>query len=158
MNKKILLAFLIAQTFIISPNVQADEPDEVAFSPLYMGKGSSTLHGQAFMRQKGGGVVTCAGSSVYLVPNTPYYRRKQIEALGSNNYVTEGKFKDAVRETNCDARGSFTFRDLPNGNELGWNLITKVEWYVADKAQGGVLIESFIKLKEGSETEIIVTR
>lgn len=153
-----LLTFLISQIFFISSSVGAEDLDENVLPSLYMVKGSSTLHGQAFMRQRGGGIVTCAGSSVYLAPSTPYYWHKKIEAMGSKNYVIEGKSKAVVRETTCDAQGSFTFADLPPGGDLGWDLITIVEWNVAGKVQGGAVLESFIKLKEGAVTEVIVTR
>lgn len=155
MNKKMLLTFLIGQTLFINLSARAEDLDEVT---PYMGKGTSTLQGQAFMRQKGGGVVTCAGNIVYLAPSTPYYWQKKLEAMANNNYVIDGKFKTAVREATCDAQGSFTFSDLPLGSTLGWDLITKVEWDVAGKAQGGVLLESYINLKESAVTKIIVTR
>lgn len=142
MNIKMLQILLITQILFTTSNTKAEDSDEVAFSPLYMGKGTSTLQGQAFMRQKGGGVVTCAGSSVFLSPSTPFFWGKKIEAMGSNNYVIDGKYKTAVRETVCDAKGAFAFRDLPAGGNLGWDLITKVEWEVAGKSQGGIAIES----------------
>ena len=41
----------------------------------YSEPGTSGVKGQAFLRQQGGGIVTCAGSEVFLVPATPYYRQ-----------------------------------------------------------------------------------
>lgn len=40
----------------------------------FLREGDATIRGQGFLRQKGGGVVTCAGYPVQLIPATPYFR------------------------------------------------------------------------------------
>src|SRR4030095_16529486 len=51
---------------------------QTAFDPLehnaYMEPGENSIKGQGFLRQQGGGVVTCAGSEVFMVPATSFFR------------------------------------------------------------------------------------
>jgi hypothetical protein len=49
-------------------------------------EGNNTITGEAFLRQNGGGVVTCAGYDVRLVPNTPYASKRMYVIYGNCNY------------------------------------------------------------------------
>jgi hypothetical protein len=93
----------------------------------YLKQGSNKVTGQAFLRQKGGGIVTCAGEEVTLYPNTDYF---------NNMYGIRGDYiehkqleneNSLVRQTKCDAQGNFEFYNIPAGN---WALKTDVEWSV----------------------------
>ena len=107
--------------------------------------GNATITGQAFLRQSGGGVVTCAGSTVYLIPRTKYASERMQHlyggTLGGVNYGSNSKsvpdyfvFTELTRQTQCDAQGNFEFSSVPSGK---FYVSTNVEWVVARARQGG---------------------
>lgn len=123
-----------------TPYTMVSTFDEADYLP-YTRSGDSSLAGQAFLRQKGGGVVTCAGSTVILFPATAYTREAIFAmARGSqpiNTHQTEGRLTGAKRESRCDAQGKFAFSGLPSG--LSWFVATEVKWQVGYAVQGGAL-------------------
>ena len=51
------------------------EPDfDVEANRYATMQGSASVEGSGFLRQLDGGVVSCAGSAVWLFPDTPYFR------------------------------------------------------------------------------------
>jgi hypothetical protein len=83
----------------------------------YVQKGNNTIKGQAFLRQQGGGVVTCAGSEVLLVPDTPYFR-EMITILKSGKRPAgemDPVGKSIIRRSRGDAQGNFIFNEVPDG-------------------------------------------
>ena len=108
------------------------------------------------MRQVGGGVVTCAGSRVQLMPDTKYFR--EFHNLRNWNITPENfnfKASSYIRETTCDAQGSFKFENLPSGK---WIVKTNVSWGVPStytiSLQGGDVYE-FLETKNGISEVII---
>lgn len=91
--------------------------------------GSNTVTGQAFLRQNGGGIVTCAGKTVVLYPDTAYFSdifdEEYGEFLLTDNELNQAK--SVVKETQCDAQGSFEFYKIPAGK---WVIKTNVSWDV----------------------------
>jgi hypothetical protein len=100
--------------------------------------GPNVIEGEAVWRHDGR-VFSCAGQSVGLTPETPYTRQRMAELYGSDEAaiqpVTEVRARAAkapttrdyhayVRSTECDSRGRFVFRDLPDG---GWFVIAPAE-------------------------------
>jgi hypothetical protein len=68
-----------AHNFVTQPSFDLpsfDAEDHRSFE----GSGTATIKGQAFLRQKGGGVVTCAGSDVKLMPATNYFKAAVAQA------------------------------------------------------------------------------
>ena len=57
-------------------------PKEVAFINQ---RGAADIEGQAFFRQQGGGVVTCAGEEVMLVPAGQYATERMSQIYGDVN-------------------------------------------------------------------------
>ncbi|HXS54029.1 MAG TPA: hypothetical protein VN782_15950 [Usitatibacter sp.] len=106
----------------------------------FMKHGSATIRGQGFLRQQGGGVVTCAGYPVQLIPATPYFR-EVVHQLRIGRRPGPGQSLDSYREyfkrSTCDAQGNFDFENLPAGD---WFVMTEVRWTVANMPQGGVLL------------------
>jgi len=116
------------------------DPSEVEWSKA---SGDNTITGQAFVRQNGGGVVTCAGEDVQLTPRSAYNTERVINTFGSADkpgYRTfssllGGKVaeesnaaaKTFTRITSCDAEGDFSFENLPSGDYF---LGTAVRWQV----------------------------
>jgi hypothetical protein len=107
----------------------------------YTQAGIYTVKGQGFMRQSGGGVVTCAGSEVVLMPATPFFREvidihrawgtPQIEKKLDSSY------KSIVKQSQCDAQGNFSFTHIPAGS---WFVMTHVQWMAGYTPQGGTLL------------------
>jgi hypothetical protein len=119
----------------------------------YIGSGPNTIMGQGFLRQKGGGVVTCAGSQVLLMPATPYFR----EAIG---HIRNGKKPQAkaidpayARQAQCDAQGNFVFSEIPNGT---WFVVTEVKWSVGYSRQGGSLLQE-VTVSGGKTTQVLLS-
>ncbi len=59
---------------------------EAELAPYRQG-GTASIIGQGFLRQQGGGVVTCAGEQVLLMPDLPPIRQA-IEAARHGSQVT----------------------------------------------------------------------
>jgi hypothetical protein len=116
----------------------------------YFQAGTALITGQGFLRQRAGGVVTCAGAKVALLPDTPFFR-------SILNAVLHGQAPDAAvlpnlaasgfpREGQCDAQGSFRFRNVPAGQ---WLVVTEVRWRVQGREQGGSLVRSVLVPSSG---------
>ncbi len=105
--------------------------------------GSNTVTGQAFLTQKGGGVVTCAGQPVLMYPDNEYFADIYDE-LGSVHLSNEEAA--LIKAGQCDAQGNFEFHKVPAGK---WIIRVNVSWHVSssiaightyfptDEVQGG---------------------
>jgi hypothetical protein len=150
-----------------APSPQRSTPTPIAFSTAehdaYLATGTSSIKGQAFLRQRGGGVVTCAGSRVLLMPATPFFKEfTRVTQQGRSgsapnmNPSHAGVFKLAQ----CDAQGNFAFDNLVTAQ---WLVFTEVKWYVpnADRrwsgsTQGGTLMRE-VSVNQGSATQVILS-
>ena len=109
----------------------------------YKQPGTGAIVGQGFLRQRGGGVVTCAGSPVLLMPATSFFR----EAIGhlrnghqiAVNDKIDPSYKSIIKQSQCDAQGNFSFSLLSAGT---WLVTTDVKWVVGkyQSEQGGTLM------------------
>lgn len=111
--------------------------------------GNGVVTGEAFMRQNGGGIVTCAAEEVELIPATEYARERfrilnygdQTEGVRpliairqiTNDY---SDFHQLILKSRCDSRGAFTFKGVGMGD---FYLFTRVTWNVDGGTQGGRL-------------------
>lgn len=134
------------------------------------GKGS--ISGTAFMRQRGGGVVTCAGNDVSLVPSTAYARERlahiyqgtpksdATSVRSARDYrmnpqefsPSPAAYKNLVKATICDAQGNFEFTDIKDGDYF---IVTSVYWETPSP-QGGVLAKS-VNVKSGKAPRVILS-
>lgn len=105
---------------------------KLKFSKKSYSTESNTVTGQAFLRQKGGGVVTCAGEYVVMYPNTEYFKNRR-------NGMKEVEYSKEVSTmehfTQCDAEGNFEFDNIESGS---WVIETAVRWEVAKIGHVGV--------------------
>lgn len=126
--------------------------------------GSNTVRGQAFLRQKGGGIVTCAGESIHMQPSNEAYNEQFIDNL----LTTEEKALS--KEAICDAQGNFEFNKVPSGKwiikvNVSWNVFSVKSvplpsgnfYYTDDNKQGGILTKEVI-VKEGEENKFIISQ
>lgn len=135
--------------------------------------GNNTITGNGFLRQRDGGVVTCAGGTVYLIPVTSYANERITAIDGQIDGVafarTAIKFEPDIpeyhkyiRKTTCDAQGNFEFKNVGNGefyvqvgiawNVFGYNPIFDVP---TSNVQGGDVIAK-VSVKNGESQKVIV--
>lgn len=138
----------------------------VAFDPQagswILERGSGSISGQAFLRQQGGSVVTCAGATVAAGPATAYATERmrllyQSSERGFNQFrrVEDAPmdYQRQTRQAQCDAQGRFRIADLPPGD---YYLVTRVVWSVGGAQQGGNLMTR-VRLAPGQNAEVILT-
>ena len=119
----------------------------------YAKQGENDISGQAFLRQQGDSVVTCAGSRVLLMPATSYFREMfwHIIVAGSDPEPLDTPYpslKSMIRRTQCDAQGYFWFSEIPDGT---WFILTQV-----NARLGGVLITE-VTLSNSETTQVLLT-
>ena len=131
------------------------------------GKGSGSVSGQAFLRQNGGGIVTCAGNEVDLTPVTPYATERITAFYGDNTsgyripmfapQLPKGEpgYLATYRHATCDAQGNFSFTELPAGP---YYLTTEVFWTVGSNIlpEGGFLMQR-VSVQEGKTQKVVLT-
>lgn len=125
-------------------------------------QGVNTIKGSGLIRQQGGGVVTCAGNEVFLIPATAYSteRMKAIYPLAEGGLNTAGQVKfepnppeyvTNMRTTKCDAQGNFGYDRVADGKFF---VVSSVVWHVRDTPQGGAMMKSVTL--SGGETKTVV--
>lgn len=143
-------SFAMAGCAVTRPLHQISAPFDAAHAQRLVQDGPNTVKGSAFMRQRGGGVVTCAGETVHLIPATAYAEERMRvlyrTALGSGvNFGVNYDFQPEPHEyftlervTKCDAQGNFVFERVADGEFF---VVTTIRWSVAYGAtQGGNLM------------------
>ena len=152
------LSGCVAQTMAVATTSSFD-PKEASY---IHDDGTNTIKGQAFLRQRGGGVVTCAGSAVHLIPAGRYARERVQNIYGTTVRPAQARvLADAPdpeyvahrRETRCDAQGSFSFDRLADGQYF---VGTRVTWEVANQPQGGNVMAP-ANVSGGQTLEVIIS-
>ncbi len=144
---------------------------DVQLAEKLMKKGNNSIVGNAFFRQRGGGVVTCAGSEVLLIPETAYSRERmrilyKMNENGANvnyfsyyNFIpTPPEYYKLIKRTVCDSSGHFKFDNITDGSFFVSVLIsweTPSGRYMTVK-NGGALMKE-VKVQGGEKKEIIMT-
>lgn len=124
--------------------------------------GINTVRGSGFMRQQGGGTVTCAGSTVFLIPATAYATARMQAVYGNAQSGVRARavkfspdeplYYELQKQTRCDAQGSFTFERVADGEFF---LVTSVSWVVNYVQQGGYLMQR-IRLQGGQTVTAVL--
>ena len=138
------------------------DPSEVAW---FKRSGDGTLVGSGFLRQQGGGVVSCAGYGVTLIPVSKYGTERMLALYGSqyrgftNKAVkftngTDPEYQQTVKSRPCDVSGRFQFNDLPYGDYF---VTTAVLWKVDGYSQGGSLMQR-VSIEDDSPVEIVLSQ
>lgn len=159
-----IVAFLAGCAAPATPTVNLGAPFDAADARRLLVPGVNTIRGSAFLRQQGGGVVTCAGSDVSLVPATAYAKRiyqalygtdqGQARHKGERFTVTpqSDEFGQLVKKTQCDAQGYFTFDRVADGDFF---VETTVAWMVAGVKNGGPIMRR-VTVAGGSTAAIVI--
>ena len=109
----------------------ADPPDPYAWSKPW---GPGTITGEAFRRQRGGDIVTCAGEDVFAIPSGPLTSQFVLDLRMGRDGDTSDSVMAYSRRWKCNRNGEFSFVGLPVGK---WHLLTSVKWRVGYESQGG---------------------
>lgn len=139
-------------------------PADATEATAMLEPGRGTIRGSGLLRQQGGGVVTCAGNDVYLVPATASVSSEFRRIFGADQgYVENGAAAFGGgklvappapnRTVLCDAQGFFTFPSVRPGK---WYVMTAITWVVGDYTQGGTLLAS-TDLTDGGTAELVLT-
>lgn len=154
------------------PTVYLNQYDPLLTKALNDKVGNGKVTGSAFLRQGGGGVVTCAGNEVVLFPKTPYATEYLENELISNSSYFPGWFSNGIgykksigayvahpnsefeKTTICDAQGNFEFNKIGDGE---YYISTVVYWEVARKSQGGKLVQ-YVKIQNNETKKVVLSQ
>lgn len=137
-------------------------PFDAAAAAALLRPGPNTITGSALMRQVGGGVVTCAGIPVRLIPATDYAERRMNVLYGSGRYVPitkqrvvfepeEPAYIQQQRVSTCNAQGFFRFDGVADGSYF---IISVITWRVGEyNLQGGGLMAK-IQVRGGETLDV----
>lgn len=161
---------LIAATMLLSGctvplelfKLESSFDEKAAMSQLEAG--TNTVTGSAVIRQQGGGVVSCAGSEVYLIPVTPYATERMHVVYGSDQrgYRSVGNFgfepdlveyHRAMRSVIGDAQGMFEFDRVKDGE---YYVVTTIRWVVGYRSQGGALMQR-VRIGGGETKRVVLS-
>lgn len=103
--------------------------------------GKMTFTGEAFLRRTDGGIVTCAGQEVKLIPETQYAAERIFHIYGAQQkayspaiyFITnpttftpdESAYYNYSRSSICNSQGHFKFTSLNKGKYI---IIARVMW------------------------------
>ena len=164
----------------IASCVSTQKPKTIAMLPpfnasqagLIEQRGAGSIKVQAFMRQKGGGIVTAAGNQFVLIPHSDYAsarlsqlyegrapdfdERPYIPASDPKAviHVDPPEYYKYTRRQTADASGSTTFKNVADGKYF---ITTHVVWKVGESYEGGAVYER-VTVKDGEAAEVIIAR
>lgn len=132
-----------------------------------LSNGNNTIKGSALIRQAGGGIVTCAGQEVALIPATSYATERIVALYGSpsggyRNVFGSGQiifddeppdFKMYIRTTTCDAQGFFKFTEVADGE---FYASTSITWRISDYLQAGGVLAQKVALSGAEIKEVVL--
>ena len=136
-------------------------------TPDYLVDVSETggVDGSGFMRQAGGGVVSCAGEVVSLLPVNDYTTERVTYIYGSPaggrglRNIDTGTPRDAqyVADTltaECHVDGRFSFEDVPVGD---YYAVTTIRWKSSAYVWEGGPVMRPISVSAGEITNVVLT-
>lgn len=165
-----LLAFiaLVAGCASQRPAYVTSAPFNAESARKLLQPGSNTIKGSALLRQQGGGVVTCAGGPVYLVPATEYATERMraiyssdqrgFDAIGYGGKHAEfdhtpAEYLRLQRESRCDAQGFFKFDRLADGSFF---VVTAVAWRVGTYTNAGGWLMQRVQVAGAEIKEVVL--
>lgn len=169
MTKSLVTALAACLVFAGCGSVELAEPFDRAAASAALAPGVNQIHGSALIRQQGGGIVTCAGNPVFLMPMSRYALEwatalygdasggfRPADARAVKLKYAEG-FLETARGETCDAQGAFQFTNVADGQ---YYLGTSVRWmasgaYGIGRPQGGHLLKA-IAVKGGATKSIVL--
>ena len=167
MKKIALISLALLLTACQAPTYNIVAPFNEKEAEVALKKGNNTIKGEAFLRQAGGRVVTCAGYEVSLTPVTAYATERIMALYGTAekgqnilgwqarnyNFVpNEPRYFELRKTTVCNSTGYFEFKNIKDGS---YYLVTSVLWTNGQAWQGGSLMQK-VSVKDGETVEVIL--
>jgi hypothetical protein len=162
---------LLAFTLAVSACRSGPPPDlrfDAAEAAFIDKPGKTTIRGEAFLPDESGdaSVRYAAGEVIRLIPATAYARARHAYTFQSEKYVrainiptleTEPEYRAHMRQTKADARGKFSFENVPPGTYF---LTTQVIWKPRKSffSDGGLIYDEVtITGEETKPVEVILS-
>jgi hypothetical protein len=144
---------------------------DAAEAKSLLASGKNSIHGSALMRQVGGGVVSCAGTQVRLIPATAYAQERMVFIYQSGTAgtksamqlqlnpdpfeATDPKYFEMQKVAICDAQGVFKFNDVADGDFF---IITQITWKANPSSsffEGGTMMRR-VQVRDGERRELVI--
>lgn len=168
MKQTLSLLLACAAALALSGCTLYQEPPKPVWTPVtpqmeaeyapYLKTGTASISGDAFLLQRGGGVVRGAGRVVTLDPATTlgaeWWKQAGVVWGWRNEIPPAPIFKQARRSTIANVDGHFSFTDLPAGK---YYLRTEITWWVYNDLQGGIL-PRVVEVKDGQKLTVMLDR
>ena len=151
------------QTATPQPTLPFDEP---ALQP-FVGKGTSTITGQAFLTTAGGEVRYGAGDTVSLSPVTPYTTDRVESLVAARGPIVADilapqndlRLQKYIRTVVGDGSGNFDFQNIPAGD---YYIVCPIFWSVPNFALGitdqtGGVAFAKTHVGDGETVKVVVT-
>lgn len=158
-----VLTLTACETTLLSSREPSFDPDAVAWSKQ---RGANTIVGTAQLKSGDGVMRSCASLSVRLAPDSDYTRDRVERLYGDADaaYVSAAEakrvraqpgagvtpaYEKALKAATCDAKGRFTFKNLPDGT---YYVMAPVVWRgkIGEVSEGGFFMQRVTV--EGGET------
>ena len=137
----------------IAMTVAYEEKDHAA----WMASGTAEISGEGFIRRPNARLARCSGGRVRLAPASPYFREwvRIIRRGGNaaNARQLAQAHKNAIRTTQCNMQGRFTFENLPAGK---WFVLTQVTYEDEDTSDNSTFITE-VETKAGEAAKVILS-
>jgi hypothetical protein len=146
-----ILLIIISLASCVS-SIQSDVPFDSREVQFFKQRGNSTVKGELFALQRGGGVVIGAGREVVLIPVSKYQEDICLKLFGN----TQGGYKSAFMHPKIDhnseskeylsrsttnSRGEFKFNNLSKGEYYIYSFLT---WEAGGAIQGGSIMQRVV--------------
>lgn len=130
--------------------------NESEFIP-YLGYGTSTIQGQAFLKTRGGQVRYAAGNTITLIPVTQYSR--EVWNASSYGRVTniDERWYIYVRKATADGFGNFEFKNIPAGE---YYIECSIFWEVPGRyglERTGTVVKKQTKVRPNQTVKLVLT-
>jgi hypothetical protein len=158
--KQILITTIAAMLLVgCVTTITQSVPYNDADFEKYAGTGTSNITGSAFLKTRGGDVKVGAGSTVELIPSTPYtYERFAPQNTNVNFGPRDFRLAKHIRTALGDAQGNFEFTGIPAGDYI---LACSIEWQYASgsyaSTTGGQVVTR-VSVKAGETKKVVLTR
>ena len=171
--KKSILLFVLALAVLAGcvPQIRTvtlKESFNKAHAERLMRPGKNTIKVNAFLRQVGGGVVTCAGEKVYLTPATEMAQEIMTARYGNvnggfvNSYAAnmlkfaniDQDYTIARKESVCSSDGRVTFSNVASGE---FYVSTQVTWKTVQGTIEGGHLSKLVFVENGETLDLVLS-
>jgi hypothetical protein len=159
--RALLRAAVLVAVGLVMGACAASVDKKVAFDAkghaAFVGKGTAKIEGEGFFRRPNAWLARCSGGVVYLMPDTPYFR-EWAEVFRAGNRFEDAEalnaaHKTALRKTQCNMQGKFSFENLPAAK---WMVVTRVTYEGYALSDDSIFLTD-VETKTGETTPVILS-